>query len=280
MFSPRYDGPHKKFHLTPTLRDHVERIVFALREPGLQAIHGMPGVGKSSLAQHVASQINAQAYPELDPSARALYMAATGDTGPRGMKNGVYRLHVKLIGELKPSVLRTRLPETMVGDNVAAIRRKHLQVLFIDELTTLSAEEVRGVVHVSDEAAYQGWPLSIVLIGPTGDLLRLLRSQRQMESRVMNGQKVDRWSIKDFWDLLSSSEPKFPPCDLKNADQLEYVSYLHHATGGLPRRAFAVLNALARRFAQHPDLVVDLPLCMYIVEEMREGGARDWGDGE
>jgi type II secretory pathway predicted ATPase ExeA len=274
MRNDEHDARHEPV-LTPAIRDTIEGCMHARLNPGLQVILGGVGVGKTTLARYMVDQLKRGEMPKVPTDYRGLYFAAAGDTGARGMKHGIYRLHAQVIGELTQHQMRTLTSERLASDVVNALRKKSIQMVFVDEAGTLSAEEIRGFVTVFDLALHEGFVLTFVLVG-TEPLRIKIKSQEQVNSRVMHWVRIEPWDLDDMWTLLRRLSPRFQPPEAADDQHRELVAFVHDTYGGVPRDVLPFLNELELKLAQKPETPFDLTLFKFVAAAIRRG--RDNGD--
>lgn len=129
--------------------------------PGNSLWYGESRLGKTTTARYMAQKIE-EAYSPQNPHAYRAVHYEVGEiaawTGNE-VKKGIKSLYYATIGRIDEGVYRHDPPESLAAQLVHGLRRKNVQIVFVDEAGTLSLEAIRGMVLVANVAKNMGYPL-------------------------------------------------------------------------------------------------------------------------
>ena len=141
---------------------------------------------------------------------------------------------------------------------VYVLRRKHLQLAFIDEAGSLSLNAIRGMVLVSDVADNLDWTLNLIFVG-MDDLPTKMCALPQIDKRIHEWIYYEPYSLDETWKLLAALHPHFEGLDSENESHREQVGFIHEAYGGIPGEIVPFIRRLNSRLDAHHN-TVDLTL--------------------
>lgn len=153
---------------TRLMRQVINRTLAVHPLSALVVWYGEARIGKTITAQFLASEI-AAAYEESNPHAFRAKYYEVGEIAPwsgHGMKRGIKSLYFAVLGiPLDEGVYQKDPPEALAAHLVHELRRRNIQVVFVDEAGHLSLDAICGMVLVRDVAKSLGWTLTLVFIG-------------------------------------------------------------------------------------------------------------------
>ena len=178
--------------------------------PGHSLWYGAARIGKTTTAQFMVQKI-AEAYDPQNPHAyRAVHYEVGGIEEWTGneIKKAIKSLYYATLGRIDEGVYRHDPAESLAAQLVHGLRRKNIQVIFVDEAGTLSLEAIRGMVLVGDVAKNMNHPLSLVFIG-MDDLPTKVEQLPQVRERIVEWCYFEAYSLKETAKLLSLLHPHF-----------------------------------------------------------------------
>jgi hypothetical protein len=227
---------------------------------GLCVWHGRSRIGKTTTALWLASKI-AEAHDPTNPASFRAKHYEVGEIPPwhgQESKRGVRSLYHATVGRLDEGIYRQYPIEDIAEQLVHGLRRKSIQMVFIDEAGWLSLDAIRGMVLVSDVAKNLGWTLTLVLVG-MDDLPQKLVRKEQIHGRVIEWCYFEPYNLNETWDLLAALSSYFNKLDRKNEYHREQVTFIHETYGGIPGNIVPFLRRLEYRLEEHKG-EVDLTL--------------------
>ncbi len=254
------------------LMAEVHKLTLAAHnDGGLVLWTGLSRMGKTTAARVLVHKI-LEAYDPSDPDAfRARYYEVGGDVqraSQRVMKRGVKSLYWQVIGPIDDKTYY-RLPEEALAEMVVeGLCKRQIQMVFVDEAGSLSLEEIRGMVLVSDIAQHMGWPLTLVLIG-MDDLPQKVERLPQIRGRIQSWCYFEPYDLDDTWTLLTRMSPHFARLDGRKVAHRAQVEFVHQEFGGVVGRMVPFLRRLALRMGEAPEETVDLLFLKAVAADMQ-----------
>jgi hypothetical protein len=230
-----------QFNFPTPRRDEIIETDFMLEvinrtmaiHPGNSVWYGEARIGKTTTARHFVNRIM-NAYDPANPHAfRAVHYEAGEIPGWSGneQKKGLKSLHNSTIGRIDEGLYRSDPPETIANSLVHALKRKNIQIVFVDEAGNLSLDAIRGILMAYDAAKNLGHNLSFVFIG-MDDLPVKVTTLPQVYGRMHEWCYFQPYSVQELSDLLEKLQPQFTSIDLNNINNLEIVECLYDLCGG------------------------------------------------
>lgn len=215
---------------------------------GLGVLHGRARLGKSTTAEWITASVNEQFNPDDPDSFRALHyeVGEIRSSSANEQKRGIRSLYHAAIGRLDDGQYRQLPTEDLARHLVFGLRRKHIQLIFVDEAGCLSLAAIRGMVLVADVAHNMGWSLNIIFVG-MDDLPSKLCELPQIEMRVHEWIYFEPYSLDETWELLSALHLHFRSLDAKEESDRQQVEFIHKLYGGVPGEMVAFLRRLSSR---------------------------------
>ena len=225
---------------------------------GLGVLHGRARLGKTETSIWIAGEVNKQFNPDESGSFRALHYECGEIRGHAGMaseqKQGIRSLYHAAIGRLDEGQYRQLPAEDLARQLVYGLRRKHLQLIFVDEAGSLSLDAIRGMVLVSDVAHLLDWTLNIIFVG-MDDLPTKLIALPQIEHRIHEWIYYEPYTLDETWTLLAALHPHFKNLDKANESARQQVEFIHETYGGIPGEMVPFLRRLNSRLDAHHHTV-------------------------
>lgn len=244
-----------KFQFTAPVEDTIIQTGMMLEminrtsavHPGHSLWYGAARIGKTTTAQFMVQKIT-EAYDPQNPHAyRAVHYEVGGIEEWTGneIKKAIKSLYYATLGRIDEGVYRHDPAESLATQLVHGLRRKNIQVIFVDEAGTLSLEAIRGMVLVGDVAKNMNHPLSLVFIG-MDDLPTKVEQLPQVRERIVEWCYFEAYSLKETAKLLSLLHPHFAKLDLGNPKDYEQIEFVYEMFGGFPGLIVPFLQKLDR----------------------------------
>lgn len=215
--------------------------------PGNTIWYGESRLGKTTTAQYMVQKIE-EAYNPQNPHAYRTVHYEAGKveewTG-NGMKKGIKSLYYATLGRIDEGVYRHDPPEALAAQLVYGLRRKNIQIVFVDEAGVLSLEAIRGIVLAGDVARNMNYPLSLVFIG-MDDLPTKVQHLPQVDKRFVEWCYFEAYSLEEMAKFLAQIHPHFAKLNLKKPAHYEHVECLYDMFGGFPGLILPFLKKLDR----------------------------------
>jgi hypothetical protein len=239
---------------------------------GIVVYTGPSRIGKTTTARDLEERINT-AYDPRDPGCfRARYLYVGGDhrrPHQRNMKRGIKSLYWSVVGPIDDKTY-WRLPEEVLAELViAGLQKRRIQMMFVDEAGTLSADEIRGMVSVWDTAENVGWPLTLVLIG-MDDLPKKIEKYEQVKNRVAQWCYFEPYDLDDTWTLLAALSPYFAALDARRSDAREQVELVHQEYEGIIGRMLPFLRRLSARIEEMPGEDINVTFLRAVLLDLKQ----------
>lgn len=215
--------------------------------PGHSLWYGAARIGKTTTAQFMVQKI-AEAYDPQNPHAyRAVHYEVGGIEEWTGneIKKAIKSLYYATLGKIDEGVYRHDPAESLATQLVHGLRRKNIQIVFVDEAGTLSLEAIRGMVLVGDIAKNMNHPLSLVFIG-MDDLPTKVEQLPQVRERLVEWCYFEAYSLKETTKLLSRLHPHFAKLNPNNPTDYEQIEFVYEMFGGFPGLIAPFLKKLDR----------------------------------
>lgn len=239
--------------VTRLMRQIINRTLAVHTMGALVVWYGESRMGKTTTAQYMAREI-LSAYRESNPHAfRAKYFEAGEITSHYGneMKRGIKSLYFAALGTpLDEGVYQREPAEAIAARLVHELRRRNIQILFIDEAGCLSLNAIWGMVLVRDVGKSVGWNLSLVFIG-MDDLPQKMMRLAQIEGRVHEWCYFEEYDLDETWSLLAQLHPHFSKLDRGDGEHQEQVKFLHEVCGGLPGQIVPFIQRMTYRLQEY-----------------------------
>ena len=245
---------------TDQMRRVVARTMAVHRGSSLLPWVGRSRLGKTTTARYLNNLIN-ENFSDQDPrSFRSVHyeVGEITDSSRTGQKKGIRSLFHACIGRMDSKFYNRSLPQDLAKELVYALKKKHIQMVFIDEAGNLSIEAIRGMVLVRDTAFdLENWTLTLVFIG-MDDLPAKLVRLPQINNRTDEWCYFEPYSLKETFILLKHLHPHFSGLDLRNKEHLEQVEFIHEQFGGAPGLIVPFIRRLKSRQHTELDGIIDI----------------------
>jgi AAA domain len=215
--------------------------------PGNSLWYGESRLGKTTTAQFMVQKIE-EAYDPQNPHAyRAVHyeVGGVGEWTGNEIKKGIKSLYYATLGRIDEGVYRHDPAESIATQLVYGLRRKNIQIVFIDEAGTLSLEAIRGIVLVGDVAKNMNYPLSFVFVG-MDDLPTKVQYLPQVSKRIVEWCYFEAYSLEETAKLLSCLHTHFAQLDPNNPREFEQIETVYEMFGGFPGLIVPFLKKLDR----------------------------------
>lgn len=238
----------------------AKRTLAVLEGNGLVVWSGHSRIGKTTTAKWMLDEIEKK-YNPIDPDTfHALHyeVAQVPTTTGNDMKKGVRSLMHAALGRVDESLYRRLPTEDLAQQLVHALRRRRVQMIFIDEAGCLTLDAIRGMVTVRNIAENQKWRLSLVFIG-MDDLPRKMTQLPQINYRVHEWCYFKPYDFEETWKLLAALHPYFAGLKKENSEHEDQVKFIHEHYGGVPGQIVPFMRKLNARINES-DRNVDMLL--------------------
>jgi hypothetical protein len=240
------------------MRRAAARTLAVHRGSGLVVWHGRQRLGKTVTAKWLSKKINEQHSPDNPDSFRSVYYEVAGASATLSVKHGIRSLYHATIGRLDEGTYRHLPAEDLALQLVHGLRRKNIQVAFVDEAGSLPLAAIRGMVVVRDVAENTGWTLTLVFVG-MDDLPTKLIHLPQIDGRVHEWCYFEPYSVDEVWQLLSELHPHFAGLDARKKAHREQVEFIYKTFGGVPGQIVPFIRKMSQRLQEYggePDLIL------------------------
>jgi len=220
---------------TQMMEQAKKRTFLVHRRGGLVVWSGRSRIGKTSTAEWLESEINDRYDPENGDAFRAHYYEV-GELGRRAAghtKQAIRALHHAPLGRLDEGVYRSSPPEDLAQLVIHGLRRRAIEMIFIDEAGLYSIEAIRGLVLVVDWARRLGHRLTLVLIG-MDDIERTIGSNAQVNNRVADWVCFEPPKREEIFELIQRASAIFADRTLDDPSTVELVEWLEGTYSSLP----------------------------------------------
>lgn len=235
--------------VTDMMREVINRTLAVHALSALVLWYGQARIGKSTTALYMVEEIN-KLFDENNPETfRAVHYEVgrirpgSGNDWKRAIR-GFYQ--ATLSSQLDEGFYTRNAPEVLARQIVHGLRRKHIELVFVDEAGTLSLEAIRGICLIRDVAANEGWTLTIVFIG-MDDLPDKLIKIPRIHLRLLDTCHFTQYEVDDTWRLLQKLHPYFAALNPKVKEHCEQVETVHEICGGLPGLIVPFVHKLSYR---------------------------------
>jgi hypothetical protein len=238
---------------TGMMRQVINRTLAVHPLGALVVWYGESRMGKTTTAQFMAREILA-AYDENNPLAfRAKYYEVGEIRAWSGneMKKGIKSLYFAALGTpLDEGVYVKDPPEAIAARLVHELRKRNIQIIFIDEAGCLSIDAIWGMVLVRDVAKAMGWTLTLVFIG-MDDLPQKMSRLAKLDGRVHEWCYFEEYNLKETWHLLKHLHTHFARLDQDDEKHQEQVKFLHETYGGFPGQLVPFIQRMEYRLQEY-----------------------------
>lgn len=238
---------------TQLMRQIIRRTMAVHTLGALVVWYGESRMGKTTTAQYMAREI-LLAYEEGNSHAfRAKYYETGEITAHYGneMKRGIKSLYFASLGTpLDDGIYQRDPPEAIASLLVRELRRRNLQMIFVDEAGCLSLGAIWGMVLVRDVAKSLGWNLTLIFIG-MDDLPQKMTRLAKLEGRVHEWCYFEEYNLKETWNLLAQLHSHFASLKHDNKEHEEQINFLYETYGGLPGQLVPFIQRMSYRLQEH-----------------------------
>lgn len=239
--------------VTRLMKQIINRTLAVHPLSALVVWYGESRMGKTTTALYMERQLTS-AYDANNPAAfRGAYCEVGEITSWYGneMKRGIKSLYFAVLKTpLDEGVYQKDPPEALAVRLVHELRRRNIQIIFVDEAGCLSVGAIWGMVLVRDIAKANGWPLTLVFIG-MDDLPQKMTRLAKLEGRVHEWCYFEEYDLSETWSLLAKLHPHFAKLNRDDKEHQEQVQFLHETYGGLPGQLVPFLQRMDYRLQEY-----------------------------
>lgn len=235
--------------VTPMMREMINRTLAVHALSALVLWYGQARIGKTTTAIYLSGEINKRFDESNSDSFRAVHyeVGRIGNRGGNEWKQAIRGFYEATHGsQLDEGFYNRNTPEAIARQVVHGLRRRRIELVFVDEAGTLSLEAIRGICLIRDTAVNEGWTLTIVFIG-MDDLPDKLIKIPRIHLRLLDTCHFTQYEISDTWDLLKKLHPYFENLDPDNKAHQEQVEIIHDLCAGLPGLIVPYVHKLSYR---------------------------------
>jgi hypothetical protein len=247
----------RKIVETKLMKQTISRTLAVHPLAALVIWYGASRIGKTTTAQYMVAKI-LEAHDAKDPFAFRAAYCEVGTIPPwsgNEMKKGIKSLYFAAFGSnLDERVYRRDPPEAVAALLVHELKKRDIQMIFLDEAGGLSVDAIQGMILVRDTALSLHWPLTLVLIG-MDDLPVKVNSKSQIKGRVSEWCYFVEYGFDDTWNLLTELHPHFAGLEKDNEEHREQVEFLRTAYGGFPGHLISFIVRMEYRLQDHKNLI-------------------------
>jgi hypothetical protein len=241
--------------LTDMMKEMINRTLSVHALSPLVLWYGQARVGKTTTALYMKEELN-RLFVEDDPNTfRAAHYVVGKVKSGNDWKRAIGSFYKETLGyNMDKGFYVSNTPEALARQTVHSLRRKHIQLVFVDEAGTLSLEALRGINLIRDIAENDDWTLTIVFVG-MDDLPDKLIKIPQIHKRVLETCHFTEYGIDDTRMFLKKLHPHFEKLNPKNKAHQEQVKTVHELCGGLPGLIVSFIHKLNYRLQSVTDEV-------------------------
>jgi DNA transposition AAA+ family ATPase len=235
--------------VTPMMREMINRTLAVHTLSALILWYGQSRIGKTTTALYLSEELN-RLFDESNPdSFRAVHYevgkigSRNGNEWKQGIRGFYEATHKSQIDE---GFYKRNTPEAIARQVVHGLRRRRIELVFVDEAGTLSLEAIRGICLIRDTAVNEGWTLTVVFIG-MDDLPDKLIKIPRIHLRLLDTCHFTKYEVNDTWELLKKLHTYFKNLDPKNKAHQEQVETVHELCSGLPGLIVPFVHKLSYR---------------------------------
>lgn len=233
---------------TEQMRRVVSRTMAVHRGGALLPYIGRSRMGKTTTAAYLNNLIN-ENFSSEDPKAFRSVHYEVGEISSlvgNDQIKGIRSLYHACVGRLAASLYRGALAQDLANQLVYILKKKRIQMIFVDEAGNLSIDAIRGMVLVRNTAEMKDWTLTIVFIG-MDNLPATLVTLPQIESRSDEWCYFEPYSLEETFEILKKLHPHFTSLDLNKRDEREQVEFIYEQFGGVPGLIAPFIRRLKNR---------------------------------
>ena len=244
---------------TEQMRRVIARTMAVHRGSALLPWIGRSRLGKTTTARYLNNQINENFVSEDPRAFRSVHYEAgeIGSWAGFDQKKGIRSLFHACVGRLDEGLYRQSLPEDLARQLVYALKKKRIQMIFVDESGNLSIDAIRGMVLARDTAELENWTLTLVFIG-MDDLPVKMVSLPQIYNRTDEWCYFEPYSLEETFKLLGKLHPHFASLNLNKREDREQVEFIYEQFGGVPGLLTPFIRRLNSRLHSELDGVIDI----------------------
>jgi hypothetical protein len=252
IMEPIFNFPkrvEKSIVVTDMMKEMINRTLSVHALSALVLWYGQARIGKTTTALYMAQEIN-RMFDEFNADTfRAVHYEVgrlrpkDGNDWKRAIR-GFYQ--ATLSSQLDEGFYTRNASEVLARQVVHGLKRKRIELVFVDEAGTLSLEAIRGICLIRDVAANENWTLTIVFIG-MDDLPDKLIKIPRIHLRLLDTCHFTQYEIDDTWNLLNKLHPYFAALDPKVKAHREQVETIHEICQGLPGLIVSYVHKLSYR---------------------------------
>src|SRR5256885_6222422 len=222
--------------VTDMMREMINRTLAVHTLSALVLWYGQSRIGKTTTALHMVEEINKLFDEGNTETFRAVHYevgrirSGSGNEWKRAIRS-FYQETLK--SQLDEGFYTRNAPEALAHQLVHGLRRRRIELVFVDEAGTLSLEAIRGICLIRDIAANESWTLTTVFIG-MDDLPDKLIKIPRIHLRLLDTCHFTQYEVEDTWRLLEKLHPYFAKLDPMVKAHREPVETVHEICGGLP----------------------------------------------
>lgn len=249
---------------TEQMRRVISRTMAVHRGGALLPWVGRSRLGKTTTAKYLNDLINKN-FSSEDPCAFRSVHFEVGEINSLAGNDqikGIRSLYHACVGRLDASLYRRALAQDLAIELVKILKKKRIQMLFVDESGNLSEEAIRGMVLVRNTAELKDWTLSIVFIG-MDDLPSKLVSLPQIENRTDEWCYFEPYSLEETFEILKRLHPHFATLDFNKRQDRDQVEFIYEEFGGVPGLIAPFIRRLKTQ-QDNFDGVIDITTLMAV----------------
>jgi len=164
---------------------------------------GPPGRGKTTASEQFRDALVALRPADSTPVWMMNWGGALNGKGTRQMHRGLTTVYKRFVEDESLRYLARSTEQTLAEDIVTAFRDNGTVLLVIDEAGTMSADEMRGVGMVIDEAAKKHLRMHILMIS-MDNITDKMKTHRVIDSRTTLDLDFGAWQPVDVIQLMHS----------------------------------------------------------------------------
>ena len=249
---------------TEQMRRVISRTMAVHRGGALLPYIGRSRMGKTTTATYLNDLINKHFSSEDPKTFRSIHyeVGEISSWAGNDQIKGIRSLYHACVGRLDASLYRGALAQDLARQLVYILKKKRIEMLFVDEAGNLSIDAIRGMVLVRNTAELEGWTLTIVFIG-MDDLPSKLVSLPQIENTTDEWCYFEPYSLEETFEILKKLHLHFASLDLNKKEDFEQVEFIYKQFGGVPGLIAPFIRRLKNRENDF-DGIIDITTLMAV----------------
>lgn len=194
---------------------------------------GESRLGKTTTKEWLTDRIN-KAFASDNPAAfkAAHYQATEIGPWPGTDKKAMCAFHNGILGTLDEGLKRRLKADGLAELIVKSLKKRRIEMVFVDEAGLYSITAIRGLVAIRDRAVEEDHRLTLVLIG-MDDLPVKLEAVPQIAGRVHEWCYFKPYDLEETVNLVTQISDLWANADRADIEVSRQIQFIHQITRGV-----------------------------------------------